>query len=531
MEKKKGKTLVQQGLILVVASVLVRIFGFLYRIPLTAMIGDEGNAIYSASFNIYTFFILISSAAMPAVIGKLISERNAKGEYGNSHKVFRYALLISTTMGFLSMCLLFFGASWFEEFSRAEGSVYSIKVLSPTVFVVSILAVYRGYFQGMKNTVPTAISQVLEQMINAIVSVVAAYILVQVSVAHGAAGGTIGTFAGATTGFLVITIIYLRHRKAIVERAKLYPVDESGFKITSEIVKTAFPIIIGTTIFSITNIIDMRMSLGRLMDIGYTEHDALALYGQLAGKYTVITNLPISIATAFATVMIPNLAEMRVKKDNKKLKESINLAVKVVMIITIPASIGVGILSDEILMFLYPAYPEGGKLLLFGAINIIIVSYNQILTGILQGSGRMYLPIISAIFGIVIKIVTNYVLIGIPSINILGAVFGTMLCYTVLSTLNYRFVVKQVNVRIDFKFAIIQPLIAGIVMGVIVFCVNYGLFAITNSNNISLLISIFIGIAVYFIMLIKIGALTEDDLTKIPKGNRLLKLLKKINLI
>lgn len=514
-----SQTIIRQGMVLVVASLIVRFIGFLYRIPLTNMIGDVGNGIYSASFNIYTFFLLISSAAMPSVIGKLVSERLAKNEYKNAHKVFIYSMIISCVLGGASALLLFFEASWFEAFTRTPGTYASIKVLAPTVFVVSILAVFRGYFQGMKTTVPTAYSQVVEQIMNAIFSLVCAYVLVKISIPLGAAGGTMGTLAGAASGLLVIVIIYLKNRKRIlnnVESDDTTSVDK-GTTLVIEILTTALPIVIGTTIFSITSIIDMRMSIQRLVESGsYSSVDAVALYGQLSGKYTVIANLPISLATAFASVMIPNLASMRTQGATDEIKGKINSSIKFVMIFSIPASVGIGILGKEILYFLYPSYPDGYYLLYFGAINIIAISFNQILTGTLQGLGKMYLPILSALVGITFKILVNYNLIVIPSINIIGAVISTFVCYFIASQLNYRHLKKAINFNLDIKNCLLKPALSASIMGVICFFTNKLVFTLTNSSNIGLIVSMVVSIVVYGVLTLYSKCLTKEELSSIP---------------
>ncbi|MFV0519863.1 MAG: oligosaccharide flippase family protein [Lachnospirales bacterium] len=525
-------TMVSQGLILIIANIIVRFFGFIYRIPLTDMLGDSGNGIYSASFNVYYFFLLISSASMPAVISKLVSERTALKQYKDAHNVYKVAYFISGTLGFLCMLILFFNADKVEDLLYTEGTALSIKVLAPTVFCVSLLSVYRGYFQGLKNTIPTAISQVVEQIVNAIVSLIGAYYLVKISVAHGAAGSTLGTLFGAFSGLIVVFIIYLSKRKFIMKKVSKSFASESYISLGKQILKTSIPIILGTTIFAITNIIDTRMSMSRLTASGvFTYDEAVSLYGQLTGKFLVLTNLPISIATVFSASVIPNISSMRIAKKKKDINKNINLAIKMVMIFAVPATFGMVILAKEIYAFLYPSYPAGYTLMYLGGISIIIISFNQVIVSILQGLDRLYLPLISTLVSVIIKITLNYFLISIPSINIHGAVISTVVSYMVFLILDLYFLKRVWTVKIKYKSVFLKPLIASVIMGIVCFFTNKAIFFIFKSNAIALIMSVIISMFVYFIILITIRSITDKDILRIPKGYLILKILQKIKII
>lgn len=527
----KKNTMVRQGMILILANIIVRFFGFVYRIPLTSILGDEGNGIYSVSFNIYYFFLVLSSASMPAVISKLVAERVAKKQYADAHKVFKVALYISSTLGFFFMMfLLVFGQPIANLFNHE--AYLSILVLAPTVFVVAILSVYRGYFQGLKNTVPTAISQVIEQIFNAIVSLVGAYYLVKISLAHGSAGSTLGTLAGAFSGLLVVLFIYSRHRRYIIKRVGRSKSSEYSFDIAKDIVTTAFPIILGTGIFSITLLIDASMISSRLASIGvYTSSEITALYGQLSAKFLVLTNLPISIATVFSASVIPNISEMRVNKDKKGLNKSINLAIKTVMLIAVPSAFGLTILAKEIYQFLYPAYPDGYMLMYVGGVSIIIIAFNQIIVSVLQGLNRLYLPLIATVISIVVKIILNYLLIAIPTVNIVGAVISTVISYIVFLFIDLYFFKKVVGTKIIYTVVLIKPFVASSVMGVVTYFSNKMIYALTSNNTFALFTSIVLSGAVYFLTLVYIRSVDEALILKVPKGHIIVRALKKVKVL
>lgn len=525
---------IKQAAILAIASLLVRFLGFLYRLPLTNMLGDEGNGIYSAGFYLYNFFLVMSSAGLPAAISKIVSEKIALQEYKNVKKIFRISLILAGSVGFICSLIMFFSARLFCNIIGSPDSYYTILTLSPTVFIVSIMSVFRGYFQGLGTTVPTAMSQIIEQIFNATFSIYLAYILVKISIPLGAAGGTAGTGIGALAGLIYIFIVFTNRKryinKKLSQKTHKYRI-ESDKEIAIKILKTSIPIIAGTAIFSMTNLIDMQMVSSRLASTNaFTQQEITALYGQLTGKYVTLTTLPVSISTALATAILPSIASSMVQKDFTTVRKKIDISLRLTMIVSIPAAVGMGVLADQILLLLFPNYAEGGDLLRVGAFSIIFLAFCQIVTGILQGIGKVSTPAKNAFIGSVIKIPINYVLIAIPSINVLGAIISTTACYILASILNFMTVKKETGIKADFKGIFLKPLIASIVMGVSCYFSYKFIFIFTN-NTIATLFSILISMIVYFISLAVIGGFKREDLEVLPMGNKIIKFLEKFKLI
>lgn len=532
---KVKSSFVKQAAVLAIASLIVRFIGFLYRLPLTRLIGDEGNGIYSAGFYLYTFFLIMSSAGLPAAISKMVAERRIRNEYKNAHRVFRISLIIAAITGLIASLIIGFGAGLLSKVIDNPRSYYAIVTLSPTVFIVAIMAVFRGYFQGMDNTVPTAMSQIIEQVFNALFSVLLAYVLVRKSVELGAAGGTAGTGIGAAVGLAVMIWIYFGYRKKIKREFKFDMAvnkKESPREISRELFKTAIPIIIGTAIFSITNLIDMKMVMSCLVNnAGFSERQADVLYGQLTGKYVVLTTLPVSIATALATAVVPNIAASFTMRDYKSVGNKINVALRLTMILSIPAAIGIGVLGKQILLMLFPSYPDGGNLLAVGSISIIFLALAQISTGILQGINQVKIPAIAAFCGALIKIPLNFLFISNPNINVLGAVISTIGCYVVASVIDLVVLTRKTKIAIDITGAIIKPSVAAAVMGFAI-TAAYSVFHMLLANNsFALIFAITIGSLVYFIALALLRGLKRSDLQLIPMTRKLIGLLEKYNLI
>ena len=530
---KKGSFIIQAS-VLAAASLIVRFIGFLYRLPLTELIGDRGNAIYSAGYYIYTFLLILSSAGLPAAISRLVSTRIAKGEYRNAHKIFRVSMIFAGAAGAIGMLVLFFFAEPIAKFVDSPNSVYCLQTLAPTLLIVGVMSVYRGYLQGMNIMTPTAVSQIFEQVFNAVFSVYLAWVLVKQSIPLGAAGGTAGTGIGALAGLIVVMIFYnrmkpeIRHNMRIEEKGIYLETTGEAFK---KLVVTAFPIIAGTAVFSMTNLIDMKMVMSGLMSSGaFTEAEAEVLYGQLSGKYVTLTTFPVSISSAMATAAIPNIAMAVTVGNKKEVKRKINTALKLAMIISIPAAVGIGVLGDQILRMLFPSYPEGGVLLKVGAISIAFLSFCQIVTGVLQGIGKIQVPVIGALLGAVVKIALNWILIRIPSINVVGAVISTDVCYLVASIFNVIMLMRYTKTRVNFSGVLIKPTIGSIIMGI--GCViGYKVISLVFGNTISTLLTIIVAVIIYLLVMIFIRGITEEDLLSIPKGRILVRVFKKIGLL
>lgn len=532
----RGKgSFIKQATILAAAGILVRFLGFVYRLPLTNMIGDEGNGIYAAGFYIYTFLLILSSAGLPAAISKLVSERIAQRQYRNAHYIFHAALIIAVVFGTFFGVILFVFSKEIAILSDIPESVYCIQTLAPTLLIVAIMSAYRGYFQGMNTMIPTAISQIVEQIFNAFFSVYLAYVFLRIHVPEGmtkniplgAAGGTMGTGIGAIAALIVVVWSYLLIRPYLVRRAKVcrQPVEETRRQAIILLLKTAGPIIAGTAVFSITNLIDMTMVMRILTSIGYSEETARVMYGQLSGKFVTLTTLPVAISTAIATAAIPSIAASVKLRKTAQVNQKMNLTMRISMIISVPAAIGIGVLGPQILHMLFPNAPNGGALLTVGAISIIFLALCQTATGVLQGIGHIKVPVVGAVLGAIAKVILNAILIPIPQLNILGAVLSTTGCYVVASAFDVYMLSRITHVRFDFMRILIKPFIGSCIMGAGALGVYHSLYYFLPNNIICTLTAIVIAMIIYGIVMLLMKGIVEEDLESIPMGAKIIRVL------
>ena len=539
--KKKGGSFIKQAAILAAASLLVRFLGFVYRLPLTNMIGDEGNAIYAGGYYIYTFLLILSSAGLPAAISKLVSERIALRQYRNAHRVFQAALVISTSLGVFFALLLFVTARQMADLIGIPDSYYSILTLCPTLVIVAIMSVFRGYFQGMRTMVPTAISQIIEQIFNAFFSVYLAWVFLSVNVPEGlteniplaSAGGTMGTGIGALAGLIVVIFAYCLIRPYLLRRAARcrQPYEESRKQLIGRVLQTAWPIIAGTAVFSITNLIDMSMVVNILQETGFSSTEANELYGQLSGKFVTLTTLPVTISTAIATAALPSIAASVKLREKKQVRRKMDLTYRISMIISVPAAVGISALGPQILAMLFPNASDGGMLLTVGGISIIFLALCQTSTGILQGIGHIKVPVAGAILGAITKVILNAVLIRIPSINVLGAVLSTTGCYLVAAVFDVIMLSRKTGTRFDFMGSFLKPVIGSIAMAAGTLGSYHLFFMLLGSNTIATLLAICVAIAVYGLVMLLIKGIVEEDLLAVPGGGKLIRILKRFHLL
>ncbi len=546
--KNNGGSFVKMAAILASAGLIVRFIGFLYRLPLTNMIGDEGNGFYAAGYNIYNFFLIMSSAGLPVAISKMIAEKTAVKEYRNAKKIFNVSMVVAGGLSFLCGLLMLVGARIFqvhympmaeakllnENLNLWYNSVWCIYTLAPTIFIVGIMAVFRGYFQGLQTTVPTALSQIIEQILNAVFSVYLAWVLIDFGIEFAAAGGTAGTGIGALAGLVLLVGVYFATRKT---RNAEFSLDKGGYKtdgflkITKNLLKIALPIIAGTAIFSMTNLVDTFMVNDRLVAAGFDGAAAIKLYGQLNGKYVTLSTMPVAISTAIATAVVPSIAASVVKKEKALVQSKIDVALRITMMISIPAAAGLGVLGVQILKMLFPRYSDGGILIQVGSFSVIFLALSQISTGVLQGIGKVKTPAFNAVWGALVKIPVNYFLIAVPEINVIGAVISTTVCYMVCSLLNFRALVKTTGVKPDYVGMLLKPGVSAVVMAVAAIYGYKGVYALVSNNTFATIIAIIFALIVYVIAMVAVKGFYRDDLIMVPAGSKMIRFLEKINKI
>ncbi|TCT17062.1 stage V sporulation protein B [Natranaerovirga pectinivora] len=530
-----GNSIVKQGSILVMSSIIVRLIGFFYRVPLYNMLGDEGVALYSNAYDVYSLLLIISSYGIPIAVSKLVASKLSNKEYNNAHRVFKLSLLFAFISGSIASLIVWFGAEFItREIVNIPLAAIPLKALSPTILIVSILGVFRGYFQGMNTMVPTALSQIIEQILNAIVSVVAAASLLSMGIEFGSAGGTIGTGVGALTGLIFMISIYLLIRPKINRRLArdTKTIEISTINLSKMIALTIVPIVIGTTVINLTNFLDNVMFNQSLGFRGYTDSDIRLLSGILNGKYKLIITFPISIGSALAAATVPSIASS-LNNSFKDINRKIDVAIRFLMLIAIPSAFGILTLAGPILNLVFrdESTIEVVRLLQLGSVSIIFFCLSTIAIGILQGLDRIKLPIKHSVISMTIKMIINFIFFFVLRLSLFAMIVSNIIFSIISAYLNLKAVKKITKLNINIKKAFILPSVSATIMGVIVFLVYNITHYIVKSNAISTLVAIAFGIATYGILIIKTKAINENELLGLPQGGKLVKLCYKFRLL
>lgn len=542
-KKQKNDGLIMQAGILASAGIIVRIIGLLYNTPLVAIIGDEGFGYYSNAYNAYSIILLISSYSIPSAVSKVIAQRLATKEYRNAHRIFCCAFIYVLVVGGIASLFVFFGAGLLVEM---ESAVLPLKVLAPTIFFSGILGVLRGYFQAHKSMAQTSVSQILEQIINALVSVGAAYILVRMAAgeststiaSYGAVGGTIGTGVGVITALLFMAGMYGLNRKTIhrrIERDTTHK-DESYQDIFKMIITVVTPFILSTGIYNLNNFLDNTVYSQLMMNVkGWTEVD-VATGLSAVSKATKISNIPIALASAMATALIPGISSDFAKKDLESARGKVAKSVKVTMMIAIPASVGLGVLAKPVMRVIFnqpQVLDLSSALLSLLAVSIMLYSLSTLTQAVLQSVGRMNIPIINAAIAIVIHSVVMIVMTLFleEEYSIYYYIFATVLYALLLCVFNGISVRKSLGYKQEVVKTFLIPGMAAVIMGGAAFGIYQGLYYLIKINIIALFAAIIVACLIYFVLIIKLGAVTEDELKSMPKGHLLIKAAKKCKLI
>jgi stage V sporulation protein B len=525
----KKDSFLKGALILTAAGFLVKILGAIYRIPLAKMIKDEGMGLYQMAYPIYTTLLAISTAGLPTAISKMVSENTAIGAYKNSYRIFRVSLMVLAFIGVvLTVVLIGTAKTLSVKVLGNPKAYYPIISIAPAIFFVSIMSAFRGFFQGLQDMTPSAISQVAEQIGRVITVFVLAAWLLPRGVEYAAAGAAFGPVVGAVASLLILLVVYFRRRSDILTQVQLdtHSHLESPLHIIYNLFAFAIPITLGGLIIPIMNLADAAIVNRRLQFAGFTIKRATELYGQLTGMAAPLTNLPAVVTISLSASLVPAISEALALNKMDLVAARADTGIRISIIFGLPAAMGMFVLATPITMLLYNNMEAGIPLAVLSW-GVLFLSINQTTTGILQGIGKTLIPVINLFIGAIFKIILNYSLTGIPSINIKGAAFGTVTGFLIASVLNLIAVVKLTGLKFDLNYIVIKPAVASIIMGITVLFSYNRLMSSGFSNSIATLISIGIGVILYVVLLLAIGAFKQDDLELLPGGQRILLMLNK----
>lgn len=533
-KNSKRSNFIVQGGILAIAGVIARFIGLIYRVPMQRTIGDAGMGYYAAAFQIYSLMLIISSYSLPVAVSKLVAGYVAKEEYKNANRIYRCSLLFATITGGLTCLIVFFGADFLAgTIMNLPKSAIALRVLAPTLLVVAIMGVMRGFFQGNGTMVPTATSQLVEQIINAIVSVAAAIYLFNYGVnvaavlrdndyasAYGAAGGTLGTSVGALAGLVCLLVIYLFTKRDFNYRVRH---DDSKYgdsftKMFIALIVTVLPVLLSTTVYNISDVLDQGI-FNYIMDEKSMSAIKAAHWGIYSTKYKVLTNVPVALASAVCSSMMPSLTGCIKREEYKLARRKVALAMRFTMILSIPCAVGLAVLGKPIISTLFEGEVDlPATLLKIGSVAVVFYSMSTLSNGVLQGIDKLNIPVRNAAIALFLHLGILYVSLDVLNMGLYGVVLACVLFAFIMCVLNWLAIKKYLNYRQEIAKTFVIPVISSIIMGVFSWLANF-LLAKVTSQLIALAVSILISCCIYFVALIKLGGVNEKEIRSFPGGN------------
>lgn len=549
-EKTGGESnFVVQGSILAIASIVVRIIGIAYRIPMINIIGDEGMGYYGTAFNVYNIALLLSSYSLPLAVSKMVSVRLARKQYRNSVRILRAALVYATVVGALAAAVIWFGADFFaREVFFMPYAAFALKTLAPTVWIMAYLGVFRGYYQGRGTMVPTALSQVFEQIVNAIVSVAAGSWLfnqaIKVEILNGesgsgysnswgAAGGTIGTGAGAFTALVFLLVLFAAYQRTIRKKVRR---DRSGSlesygTITKILFFTVVPVVVSSAIYNVNSILDNGLLAYNFKSLGM-EEEFISQWGVYTGKYHLLINVPMAVSNALSSSLIPSVSRAVATGDRRMVKKKVAAAIRFSLLIAIPSAVGLMVLAGPVNNLLFSGDNDlAVQMTLYGSIAVVFYSVSTVTNAILQGIDRMRLPIVHALTALVLHLAAMEVMVLVFHMGIFSMVFANILFAVIMCFLNHRSIRKILGYRQEVKKTILLPAAVSAVMGAAAVGVYKLIHLGIQSNAVCTLGAVAAAVAVYGVLLVKLGCLDEDELHQMPGGTRLLQVFRKLRLM
>ena len=518
------------------SQVLIKLLGLVYNLYLTNKegFGDQGNAIYSGSYQIYALLLTISSIGVPNAISKLVAERTAKGDHKGALRIFKVALAVFALIGLIGTLLLFFGADVIATYwLNIPEAKYTLITLSPAVFFVTVGAVLRGYCNGKQAMRITARSQTLEQVFKTVLVILIVELVSKMTNANTvwmAAAANVATTLSIFMSFMYLVRFYRLTRKERVKELK----ETINYKyqnvktIVKRILGVSIPMSLSSIMSSFNKNIDSFTVVKGLKKF-MTESDAKAQYGILGGKVDTLTSLPLSINIAFATALVPTISAAIAKGDRENTTKRVSFSLMASMLIGLPCTIGMIVFADPILHLLYPAQPDGALLLQISSLTVIFTILDQTINGTLQGIGKVMIPAISLGCGMLAKLVINLLLVSNPMFGANGAAIGSVVCHMVAFSIAFTTLRKNVKLNLKASNFLIKPIIATVIMSVCSLFLYNVLLGII-SQSLATIIAIIFAVLIYVLAVVALKILSKEEIYMIPYGQKIYKILERLGI-
>lgn len=576
---KTGQSFAMGALIMAIGMIIVKVAGAAFKVPLSYILGGVGTGYFSTAYTIYTPIYALATAGLPIAISRIVSSDITQKKYKDVRFIHKVSVPLFVITGLVGTILMFILAFPYVKFINSPGSLYSLIALAPTVFFSCLISIYKGYYEGLRNMIPTAISEIIESIGKVVFGVSLAGLIMYFGLQEyknhstvfgvyyeteslakdallpwASAGAVLGITLGAVAGYLYMLIKYKKTGDHItLEELQESPPARSAKELLKKLLKISIPVALGAAIMNIASAIDATLVQRRLSHImSYAPEILLNAYRNLIpenvvnsgnthiflagcfGYMNTITMFLPTITQGFAISALPNVTAAWVAKTKEKIQKNIETVLKITSIVSFPLGLGMSVLSYPIMDLVYNTLGKNkdlgeiavsAQIMSIYAIGIIFVAIGTPLCSILQAVGRADIPLKILTIGVILKVLLNYVLVGIPEINIQGAGIGTLACYLFVCISSLIFLKKETKTNINYLEVFIKPIFSSILCAVSAYT-SHGLLTHIISYKLATVISIIISGFVYLISLILTRTVTKSDLESVPKLKRFAKFLR-----
>ena len=562
--KRKQQSFQYGAIILLCSTVLVKIIGAIFKIPLSRLIGDLGFGYFDSAYQLFTPIYTLAMAGLPIAISRVVAERVQQQRYKDARKtlaVTKKIFIITGLCGFVIMLLLIYP---FVKITDATGkTVYSLIAIAPSLFSCCIMSAYRGYYEGMRNMYPTAISDVIESLGKLILGYGFAFIIMKISgdVALAAAGAMLGIMVGGIASATFLTLRYKFKGDGITEKElELSPETESSKAIAKTIIMIAIPVVFASLANSVSSLVDVSLvkwqltnmmgefstEIRNMYESSISDYNSIQienglsvlkdselptfLYG-IRGKAFTLYNLVPTITSVLGVSALPVLTSCwkKGKGEKAEVKRNIESTLKFTALISMPAGIGFLFLGPQIMQLMYNTTASveiGGVMLRIYGLAAIFAGLAIPMISMLQAIGKEKISLLNVAIGAFIKVAVNFIFVGIPTVNIKGAAIGTFASYFYIAVANMLSLIKYTGVKPNIYKIIIKPFTAALACGLFTVVLNFDFM-----GKIGTVLEIAVAAVVYFAVLIALNTFEASDVTTLPKGEKILKLLTKLKII
>ncbi len=538
---QKIHSLEQGAALLFLSTILAKIISAFFKIPLSSeyCLGDLGFGYFSAVHDLITPIHTLAASGLPVAVSRLTAQYIAEKRQGGAEKVFKTSKRVITAIALICGVLIFVLSYPFVLLTDKTGqTIYSLFAMIPAVICCILTSVYRGYYEGIRNMTPAAISDIVEALGKLILGFAFAYFTVRATgnPALGSAAAVIGISTGAFLSLLYLMISYRKDRGKNINKDALY-----DKKLAKTVVALAFPIAIASISGCVVSVIDtltvraqLTVTVNEFPNIisemyssvtkgAKAEEIPTLLYGIRSKAYTLYNLIP-TLTVALGVAAVPDITVAFSEKDTAGIKRGVATVIKMAAFIALPAGIGLFSIADGVFRLLYGDTASaviGGKLLSVFAVAAVFAGISVVLSCVLQAVDRQKNVFYNVLIGIAVKLILNLSLSNIPKVNIFGSVYGTLGCFIVIFILNLYVLLKYTGVIEGMFKALVKISVSAAICGLAAFA-----FSLLGDGSIIIAVSILMAFAVYILGIISLKTFKKDEIERLPCGKMLSKFVK-----